>query len=60
MLGCRDRIVLPLDRGKTRDDAFEASHTKATRIFQHIYLMYANDLSVLNEGIINHHNDGLF
>ena len=42
------------------DAAFKALHTKATRIFQHIYLMYANDLAVLNEGTINHYNDGLF
>lgn len=42
------------------DAAFEALHTIATRIFQHIYLMYANDLAGLNEGIINHYNDGLF
>lgn len=40
--------------------AFEALHTKTTRIFQHISLMYANDLAVPNEGTINHFNDGLF
>lgn len=40
--------------------AFQTLHTKAARIFQHIYLMYANDLAMLNEGTINHFNDALF
>lgn len=44
---------------KKGDAAFQALHTKATRIFQHIYLMYANDVAVLNEGTINHYNDAL-
>ena len=62
MLCCQSRIVFLFDItvSQKRDAAFEALHTKATRIFQHIYLMYANDLAVLNEGTINHYNDGLF
>lgn len=65
MFRCRDRIVFPFDSTDIKekikcDAAFEALHTKATIIFQHIYLMYANDLAVLNEGTINHYNDGLF
>lgn len=44
---------------KKCDAAFEALHNRATRTFQHIYLMYANDLAVLNEGTINHYNDPL-
>lgn len=42
------------------DAAYDSLHAKAIWIFQHIYLMYANDLAVLNEGAINHYNDGLF
>lgn len=34
-----------------------ATQTKAIRIFQHIYLMYANGLGEINEGTINHYND---
>lgn len=62
MFCCRHRIVFPFDITEVKhcDAAFEALHTRATRIFQHIYLMYANDLAVLNEGTINHYNDGLF
>lgn len=35
------------------------TQTKAIRIIQHIYLMYANGLGEINEGTINHHNDAL-
>lgn len=58
---CRYRVVFlsPHVKRKKFNAAFQALHTRATRIFQHIYLMYANDLAVLNEGTINHYNDPL-
>lgn len=42
---------------KKKKSVSQALHTRATRIFQHIYLIYANDLAALNEGTINHYND---
>lgn len=38
----------------------EARLQIASYLLPHTILMYANDLASLNEGTINHSNDGLF